>query len=60
MRQNYERCLLDYEAHLYEEERRVESSETRAKAKADLSSGKRKNEGASPAEAGAAKRPNRK
>ena len=60
MRQNYERCLLDYEAHLYEEERRGESNETRAKAKADLSSGKRKNEGASPAEAGAAKRPKRK
>ena len=46
MRQNYERCLLDYEAHLYEEERRGESSETRAKANSGLSSGKRKNEGA--------------
>jgi hypothetical protein len=60
MRQNYERCLLDYEAHLYEEERRGESSDARAKAKPGLSSGKRENEGASPAEAGAAKRPKRK
>ena len=56
MRQNYERCLLDYEAHLFEEERRESGDE----AKATGSERKRENARASPGEMGAAKRPKRK
>ena len=60
MRQNYERCLLDYEAHLFEEERRAEASGDEAKARG--SERKRANERAGPGDEtpGAAKRPKRK
>ena len=59
MRQNYERCLLDYEAHLFDEEQRASKAETTGTNETGASDKKRENE-ASPADAGASKRPKRK
>jgi hypothetical protein len=62
MRQNYERCLLDYEAYLFEMEQRAETraetTGTNTKERG-ASNAKREND-ASPAETGASKRPKRK
>ena len=59
MRQNYERCLLDYEAHLFDEEQRASKAETTGTNETGASDKKRENE-ARPADAGASKRPKRK
>jgi hypothetical protein len=59
MRQNYERCLLDYEAYLFDEEQRVSRFDTTGTNEKGASNAKRENE-ASPAETGASKRPKRK